>query len=72
MTPFLCEVMSGKGQESVRGLATPYGLDDTGIEYRWRRLFHTHPKRLLGPLNFLYNGYRVRRPVRGVIHPLSS
>jgi hypothetical protein len=27
----LCALMSGRGQESVRGIATPYELDGTGI-----------------------------------------
>ena len=61
-------------RDSVVGIATRYGLDGPGIEYRWRRDF-PHPSRpALEPTpRILYNGYRVsfpgvKRPGRGVKH----
>jgi hypothetical protein len=37
------------GQYSVVGIATQYGLDSPGIEFRWKRGF-PHPSRsVLGP-----------------------
>ena len=46
----------------------------TGIDSRWGEVFHT---RHWGPPSLLYNGYRVsfpevKRPRRGVDHPLPS
>jgi len=37
-------------------IATGYGLDGPGIEYRWGRDF---PDRPWGPPSLLYNGYGV-------------
>jgi hypothetical protein len=47
------------GPVSVVGIASGYRLDGTGIESRWRELFHTCPDRPWGPPSLLYNGYRV-------------
>ena len=59
-------------------LRSGYGLDGPGIETRWGRDF-SHPCRtvLPPPTSLLYSGYRVsfqgvRRPGRGVNHPLRS
>jgi hypothetical protein len=46
------------GQGSPVGMATDYGLDGPGIEFRWGRGF-SHPSRLaLGPTQLFYNVYR--------------
>jgi len=47
------------GRESSVGLATRYGLDDLGIEFRWGRDFQHPPRPALCPTSLLYNGYRV-------------
>ena len=48
------------GQDSAVGIATRYGLNDTGIESRWGdEIFRTCPDRPWGPPSLLYNGYRV-------------
>jgi hypothetical protein len=47
------------GLGSSVGIATDYGLDDTGIESRWGEIFRTCPERPWGPPSLLYNGYRV-------------
>jgi hypothetical protein len=60
-------------RDSVVGIATRYGLDDPGIEYRWGRDF-SHPSRpALGPTQppvqwvpDIFPG--VKRPGRGVDH----
>ena len=44
---------------SVVGIATGYGLDDTGIESLWGEIFRTSPDRPWGPPSLLYNGCRV-------------
>jgi hypothetical protein len=41
------------------GIATRYGLDGPGIEYRWRRDFRTRPDQPWGLPSLLHNGYRV-------------
>jgi hypothetical protein len=47
------------GWDSSVGIVTGYGLDDQGIESRWRRDF-LHPSQLaLGPTSLLYSGHRV-------------
>jgi len=47
------------GRESSVGIATRYGLDGSGIEFRWGRDF-PHPYRTaVGLPSSLYNGYRV-------------
>jgi hypothetical protein len=57
------------------GIATRYGSDGLGIEFRWGgEIFHTRPDQLWNPPSFLYSGYRmpfavVRRPGRVVDHP---
>ena len=57
------------GRDSSVGIATRYGLDGPGIEFRWGgEAFRTRPDRPWGPPNLLYNGYRVfpgiKRPGR--------
>jgi len=47
------------GPGSVVGIATAYGLDGPGIEYRWGEIFRTPPDRPWGPPSLLYNEYRV-------------
>jgi hypothetical protein len=63
--------------DSSVGIATGYGLGGPGIECRWGEVFRVCPYRPWGPPNLLYNGYRVsfpevKRPGRGVNHPLPS
>jgi len=54
---FLCHT-SGPG--SSVGIATGYGLDGPGIEFRWGRDFqHLSPDRPWGLPSLLYNGQRV-------------
>ena len=51
------------------GIATGYGLDGPGIEFRTGEIFRTCPDRPCGPPSLLYNGYRVfpgRKSGRGV------
>jgi hypothetical protein len=60
-----------RGRDSSVGIATCYGLDGPGIEFRWGRDF-PHPSRPA-----LYNGFRVcflgvKLPGRGVDHPPPS
>jgi hypothetical protein len=58
------------------GIATRYGLEGPGIEFRWGEIFRTYPDRLRSPPSFLYNGYRLfpgGKSGRGVMvttHPL--
>jgi hypothetical protein len=47
------------GRGSSVGLATRYGLDDLGIEFRWVRDFPHPPRPALCPSSLLYNGCRV-------------
>jgi hypothetical protein len=58
---FFTKLIHGcKGPGNSVGIATGYGLDGPGIEYRWRRDFSAHVQAgPWGPLNLLYNGYRV-------------
>ena len=66
------------GRDSSVGIATRYGLNGPGIESRCGgEIFRNRPDRPWGPLNLLYNGYRVsfpglKRPGRGVDHPPPS
>ena len=57
------------------GIATRYGLDGPGIEFRWGRDFQ-HTYLPLGPPNLLYNGHRVipggKAEWTGFNHPLPS
>jgi hypothetical protein len=41
------------------GIATDYGLEGLGIEFRWGEIFRTWPDRPWSPTSLLYNGYRV-------------
>jgi hypothetical protein len=47
------------GPGSSVGIATGYGLDGPGIEFRRGKIFRTCPDRPWGPPSPLYNGYRV-------------
>ena len=66
------------GRDSSVGIATRYGLDGPGIEYRWGgEIFRIRPDRPRGPTQSpiqcvpcLSRG--VKRPGRGVDHPLPS
>jgi hypothetical protein len=65
------------GRNSLVGIATRYGLDGPGIESRWGRDFSQPSRPALGPTKppikwvpGLFPG--VKRPGRGVDHPLSS
>ena len=65
------------GRDSSVGIATCYGLDGPGIEFRWWQGFPQSSRRAMSPPNFLYNGHRVsipgaKRPGHGVNHPLPS
>jgi len=65
------------GWDSAVGIETLYGMDGPGIELRWRRNF-PHPSRpalgLTQPLIQWVPGLSagVKRPGRGVDHPLPS
>jgi hypothetical protein len=65
------------GRDSVVGIATRYGLDGPGIEFRWAEVFRIRSDWPWGSPSLLYNGYRVsfpgvKRLRRGVDHPPSS
>jgi hypothetical protein len=47
------------GRVSLVGIATRYGLDGPGIEFRWGLDFRTSPDRPWGPPRLLYNEYWV-------------
>ena len=56
------------GQDSSVGIATRYGLDGPGIEFRWERDF-PHPYRpALGSTQHQVSFPLVKRPGRGVSH----
>ena len=55
----LASLLYYSGPGSVVGIATAYGLDGPGIEFRWGEIFRTSPDRPCGPPSLLYNGYRV-------------
>jgi len=73
---FLC-TYAVMGRDSSDGIVTRYGLDGSGIEYRWGRDF-PHPSRpVLGPTQPTVQWVRgsfpgVKRPGRGVDHPPPS
>jgi hypothetical protein len=48
-----------RGAGSSVGVATGYGLDGPGIEYRGDEIFRTCSDRPWGPPSLLYTGYRV-------------
>jgi hypothetical protein len=48
-----------RSRNSSVGITTRYGLEGPGIEFRWREIFRTYPRRLRSPPRPLYNGYRV-------------
>jgi hypothetical protein len=49
------------GWDTSVGMATRYGLDGAGIEFRWGggEIFRIRPHRAWGPPSLLQNGYRV-------------
>ena len=64
-------------RDSSVGVGTLYRLEGPGIDSRWGEIFRIRPHRPCGPHSILYKGYRisfpgVKRPKRGVNHPLSS
>jgi hypothetical protein len=73
---FLPVLATFGSRDSSVGIATRYGLEGPGIEYRWGEIFRTYPDRLRGPPSLLCNGYRVfpgGKGGRGVMlttHPL--
>ena len=50
---------SWEGPDSVFGIATGYGLDSPGSEFRWGGDFPHLSRPPWGPPSLLYNGYRV-------------
>jgi hypothetical protein len=52
------ETLSSMGRCSSVGIATRYGLDGPGIEFRWGEVFRIRPDWLWGPHILLYNEYR--------------
>jgi hypothetical protein len=65
------------GRDSSVGIATHYGREGPGIESRCGRDFPHLSRPALVPTQPLVNGYRVslpgvKRPGRGVDHPLPS
>ena len=79
-----CDISKGictnksESQDIAGGIATDYGLDGPGIEFRWGELSCTRPDWPWGPPVLLYNRYLVsfpgvKRSGRGVDHaPPSS
>jgi len=59
-------------KRSAVGIATRYGLDGPGIEYRWGEIFHTCPDRPWAHLGYRVSFPRIKRPGRGVDHPPTS
>ena len=57
-------LISYMAQKSVLGIATGYGLDGPGIEYRWGEIFHSCPDQPWSPPSLLYNWYRVISAVK--------
>ena len=59
-TNCVCIIFSVVGRCSSVGIATRYGLDGPGIQYRWGgEIFRTCTDQPWGPPSLLYNGYRV-------------
>jgi hypothetical protein len=56
------------------GIATGYGLDGPGIEFRWGEIFRTCPDRPWGPPGTMGTGSfpEVKRLGRGADHPPPS
>jgi len=52
---FNLRFVSGRhyGLGSVVGIATAYGLDGPGIQFRWGEIFRTFPDRPWGPPSLL-------------------
>jgi hypothetical protein len=46
-------------RDSSVGISTRYGMDGTGIESRWGRIFRTRPHRPWGPPSLPCSGHRV-------------
>jgi hypothetical protein len=53
---FKLVVVCGPGSSVI--IATGYGLDGSGIESRWGKIFRTGPDRHWGPPSLLSNGSR--------------
>jgi hypothetical protein len=67
------------GRDSSVGIAIRYGLDSSGIEFRWKQGFPQPSRQAMGPTQPppSHNAYRVtfqgvKQPGRGVNHPPSS
>jgi hypothetical protein len=50
---------SSWSRDSSVSIATRYGLEGPGIEYRWAEIFLTYPDRLRDTPSLPYNGYLV-------------
>ena len=60
-------------RDSSVGIATRYGLDGPGIEFRWGRDISHSFRPTVDPLSLLYNGYLLyfsglKRPERDIDH----
>ena len=69
--------MRSWGRDSSVGIATRYGLDGRGIEYRWGRDFPRPSRPALGPTQPPMQWVRgsfpgIKFPERGVHHPPPS
>ena len=67
----------GHDQDSSVGIETRYEIDSPGVEYRWGRDFSHPPRPTLGSTQTLIQWVLgltrgVKRPGRGVDHPLTS
>jgi hypothetical protein len=58
-SPYLLTLTLFHVPDSSVSIATGYGLDGPGIEYRWDEIFRICPDRTWGPPSLLYNGYRL-------------
>ena len=57
---FTADLGPSRARHSSVGIATRYGLDGPGIEFRCGgEIFRARPDRSCGPPSLLYNGYRV-------------
>ena len=59
LAKYLSAFCSPCGPGSTVGIATGYGLDGPGIEFRWGEILCTCPDRPWSPPSLLYNEYRV-------------
>ena len=55
----LRRIVYSTSRDSSVDIATRYGLDGQGIEFRCGEIFYKLPDRPRGPTSLLYNGYRI-------------